>query len=1086
MRTATVLLLLLLAAGGAWFALRGSPEPDAAGRGVPAGVDAEVIRRHNAAVGLMGRFEFGPAVEAFAALVDEFPGWIDVRVNHGIALLNRSRPDTKDLDQALAIMRGVLEERPEDLRARHCAGILLLYRGQTREAQPYFEHVASADPTDAYAAYFLGDCHNENDRLDDALRWYGEAARRDPYLRSAYYGMFRVLRQQGNDTQAQTMLATYQKLEDNPQARLAEIKYTRMGPHGMAIAIDLPGARTPPPPSGPLFEEPAALSSVGEVPPWRAATAASITACDLDADGRVDLFLAGALSGEAPNAVLLRREEGFLWVRDHPLSRPGDVRAVLWGDVDNDGLVDAYLCRGGANQLWRQQAGGSWEEIAARAGVTGGERETTGGLLADIDHDGDLDLLLTHADAPLEVLVNRLDGTFRPLPPESGLTPDARPATGVLAADLDGDRDLDLIVLHAEGPREAFRNDRLWRWERAADLDPLPRAPQQPFCVADIDADGVLDVLTQEDGGDIEYLLPLDVAGRARTDLLIVRKDHWRVRLADAEGEAPTGVGHGVRALLWSAGEGLALVGFGADGAPVVWKPGAGRHRFAALSFSGKDKKSDQMRSNAAGIGVRVAARVASSWVVRSTLRADAGPSQSLQPLAIGLAGEPRVDYVDLLWPDGLVQSETGLGPGTLHVIEETQRQTSSCPVLFAWDGTKYAFVTDMLGVGGVGFWVAPGVYAPPAPQETVLLPTGLLQPRPEGLVLKLGEPMEETCYLDGATLEAIDLPPGWQVTVDERMAVEGPAPTGRLVTYRETLGPTSAIDQAGRDVRAAVLRADRQAAPTAEVDRRFIGRTAEQVLTLGFDRALDEGPGAPVLIADGWIEYPYAQTMFAAWQAEAAYEAPTVEAQGADGAWKVLVRQYGYPAGMPRESSLPLVGLPKGTRALRLRTTQEIYWDRLAVAFAEACPEARTTPLPLRAARLADVGFAWRTTGPQRLPHYDHARRAPLWDTRHQAGLYTRFGPVDELVAATDDAVVIFGPGEEVELSFDAPATPAPDGWTRRYVLRATGWCKDMDLCTLDGETVGPLPVRAESGEAHPARAALHPRYQTRYRAGR
>ena len=39
----------------------------------------------------------------------------------------------------------------------------------------------------------------------------------------------------------------------------------------------------------------------------------------------------------------------------------------------------------------------------------------------------------------------------------------------------------------------------------------------------------------------------------------------------------------------------------------------------------------------------------------------------------------------------------------------------------------------------------------------------------------------------------------------------------------------------------------------------------------------------------------------------------------------------------MPRRMSLPLGVLPAGTRELRLRTTQEIYWDRLAVAYRRA-----------------------------------------------------------------------------------------------------------------------------------------------------
>jgi hypothetical protein len=145
-----------------------------------------------------------------------------------------------------------------------------------------------------------------------------------------------------------------------------------------------------------------------------------------------------------------------------------------------------------------------------------------------------------------------------------------------------------------------------------------------------------------------------------------------------------------------------------------------------------------------------------------------------------------------------------------------------------------------------------------------------------------------------------------------------------------------------------------------------------------------------------------------------------------------------------------------------------------------------RRTTLALEHATLLSTGFAKRTTGPQRLPHYDYAQRAPLWDTRHQRGLYTAFGDVRPLVEQTDDAVAIFGPGEEVELRFKPPGASPPEGWTRRYVLRTTGWCKDMDLFTKDGETLGPLPRRDEASPSSPARDALHAKFNTRYSGGR
>jgi hypothetical protein len=185
----------------------------------------------------------------------------------------------------------------------------------------------------------------------------------------------------------------------------------------------------------------------------------------------------------------------------------------------------------------------------------------------------------------------------------------------------------------------------------------------------------------------------------------------------------------------------------------------------------------------------------------------------------------------------------------------------------------------------------------------------------------------------------------------------------------------------------------------------------------------------------------------------------------------------------------IPREKLPAGTTELRLRTNQEIYWDRLSVAWAEPCPQAKRQPLHLAGATVSFCGFPRRTTHAQQRPDYDYARRAPLWDTRHQSGWYTAFGPAEELVASADDALAIFGPGEEVHLEFAADGavvTPPPRGWTRRIVLETVGWCKDMDLYTKTGETIEPMPVRTEATEAQKAqRDALHRKYNTRYQSG-
>jgi hypothetical protein len=136
---------------------------------------------------------------------------------------------------------------------------------------------------------------------------------------------------------------------------------------------------------------------------------------------------------------------------------------------------------------------------------------------------------------------------------------------------------------------------------------------------------------------------------------------------------------------------------------------------------------------------------------------------------------------------------------------------------------------------------------------------------------------------------------------------------------------------------------------------------------------------------------------------------------------------------------------------------------------------------LPLTSARLAYGGFARREMHAGRRPSYDYDRRTPMWDARYLKGYYTAQGPITDLVQAEDGAVAVFGPGEELHLTFAASLAAPKAGWTRRFVLEARGWCKDMDLYTKDGDTVEPLP-----GTRTAASAQLQRRYTTRYESGR
>ena len=90
-------------------------------------------------------------------------------------------------------------------------------------------------------------------------------------------------------------------------------------------------------------------------------------------------------------------------------------------------------------------------------------------------------------------------------------------------------------------------------------------------------------------------------------------------------------------------------------------------------------------------------------------------------------------------------------------------------------------------------------------------------------------------------------------------------------------------------------------------------------------------------------------------------------------------------------------------------------------------------------------------------LYEYDKVDPAPL---ARMEGLLTRHGDVAKLMTVDDDHVCTVGPGDEVRMEFDARGLPElHEGWTRAFILRSIGYCKDADPFTAGSDSVGPLP---------------------------
>lgn len=1076
--------------------------------------DAVTIARHNEAVAAMGAFDYEAAMEILEDLTTAHPTWNDAQVDYAIAQLNRQAEG--DDAAALARLGGVLARDPSHLRGHFTSGILRLHAGEIDAAAKHFEAVSKADPSDAHAAYYLGQARMSQGKMAAAVPLFAQAIASDPYLRSAYYAGAQAVRRAGDAEQAAAWLDVFQRMEHNPRAHLAEIKYTRMGRKAEVMAIETIAGPSPPRPQGPIFDR----SKLG---------------CILCRGCPGFQSLGVGWIGDGESLALVSNEHGSSlynwsaagWLRELsgpttpvPLTRVAGITGSLWGDVNADGELDVVLLRNGINQLWLGTGDAEFERD--KRFEIGREAESVDGALFDADHDGDLDVLIVNdAGTPCELLNNNGDGTWQVIADEdSGFPRAAEFAREVVVADFDGDLDTDVLLINQRPPHMVWLNDRLWKWRRGGQAwASLLRAKVSAAVAADVDADGRMDIVTMDDafgvhvwrsGGGQWNTTPLaprsasppfidsdqklaaadsrprrlavaDVTGDGRLD--VIRASGWVVENQIGRPPVLDVLGSDGQVLqsfqgdqVWALVQGETSTGpmmltAGASGNIGTIPAGTGRFPFVDIMLAGRTDLGQSMRSNASGIGAAVAARVGDRWTITGAVRNSAGPGQNLQPLSIGLGGASEVDFISIDWSDGVLQTEPHLKPGEVHLVAETQRQLSSCPVIFAWDGERMRFLTDCLGVGGMGFLLDPNTYATPRPRERVLLPSGVLQARGGQFEIVLAEPMQETCYLDSVVLESIDLPPGWEVLPDERMGTGEPMPTSELLYSRHCIHPTAAWNDRGVDVLESIGAVDAVAASPGVLDGRFIGRVVEPfVLELEFDAAIDTCPA--VLVLDGWVEYPYSQTMFAAWQAGLSYRPICIEARGADGRWHVLHVNIGYPAGMPRTSVFPLENLPRGADALRLRTDLELYVDAVRVACIEPCEDAIVRRRSVASAQLEQPGYPRRINHAQRRPEYDWSDRSPFWDTRVQRGEYTRFGDVRDVLSGR--GVAVFGAGEAVRCRFDPPG-PLLAGWTRSYVLDLRGWCKDMDLMTGQGETVDPVPGQG-GGEL----------LRTRHRSGR
>ncbi len=410
---------------------------------------------------------------------------------------------------------------------------------------------------------------------------------------------------------------------------------------------------------------------------------------DIDNDGDADLFV-GAVAGDPVRLFENRLNEAEAAFVDVTAasglvqSAPNTISATFY-DYDRDGFADLFLSHWGTRRepgedtetLWRNNGDGTFGSasipsgIAAALAPNGVDWSLTFNL-ADIDDDGDGDLLVSGDYGTSRVLLSDGQGAFA-VDAESEAALVER-ATGAAIGDFDNDGDLDWfqsgrtsrLVANNGGGRFADAGLRhasnAWGWAT---------------CRADFDNDGHLDIAQVQGGRETSASGP--------------------IRFLHNTGNGLEFRDFGREAGLTTTGDGRALACFDADrdrdvdllvvnaGAPhlVLYRNElAGGNRGIAVELAGSG-------ANRLAIGARVT--VAADGVTQ--LRELGGRSNfaSHDPFVahfgIGSATDARIA---VLWPAG-GRTEADAIPGERAVVEQPRQATLRLSVVQGGGDGVYA-----------------------------------------------------------------------------------------------------------------------------------------------------------------------------------------------------------------------------------------------------------------------------------------------------------------------------------------------------------------------------------------------------------
>ncbi|HLZ36001.1 MAG TPA: CRTAC1 family protein, partial [Nitrospira sp.] len=601
---------------------------------------------------------------------------------------------------------------------------------------------------------------------------------------------------------------------------------------------------------------------------------------------------------------------------------PPAPEGILGLDFNYDFKTDLVLAGAGGVRFFRQDSPSAFTDVtrATKLPAPALAAKYLGAWAADIEADGDLDVVLGTPNGLPTVLRNNGDDTFTVIHPFSGVS-------GLRAfvwADLDGDGNPDASLIDTAGHLHVFTNLRTGQFKER----PLPSGLLLAKAIATADAnnDGILDLLIVQDDGKLIALSDRNegkdfeqVSVATVPDAANILKGDLRLRVADLDNNgaldlvlAPvSGEGAENQAYIWLGdgkgsfnpiqthtlprvfdiadlnGDGrLDLLGIGNDGAALVAvNHGSKNYHWEIIRPHAKQAAGDQ-RINPFGVGGEIE--------VRSGLLVQKQPITG-PLLHFGIGDQSHVDVARVVWPNGSVRAEFDLKANQQIVTE--QRLKGSCPFLFAYNGKRVEFVKDAVPwSSAIGLRINTiGTARVEATEEWYKISPNELAPHDGYYDLRFTAELWETYYYDYLQLMTVDHPQGTDIFVDERFVIP---PSNLAITTVETPRPIArAVDDNGADV-TDVLR---------DLDSKYLDtfdRGQYQGVTRDHYVEVDLGEDAPAsgplyLIARGWMHPTDSSINVAIAQGNHLQAKPlSLEVPDGKGGWVTARPNLGFPAG--------------------------------------------------------------------------------------------------------------------------------------------------------------------------------------------